>query len=323
MSLWRLASAALLYGLPGRALEMRLWQPSIDIEAYLDAWSDEDGRMFKVVMYGPSLKAPSGLAKISRAAGPLKAQQFDCNLDYLLLFTLGKTGTTTFSKSIEKLCGFAAPWTPQKQKDYPRGIKPQLNWEVAQDFLNQVPFGSRVWVCTFVRNPFERLMSAFFQVHGSEIESEAMAEQKYRAVIRNRGHCCDGLVFFDRFATVTGLSLKTLAQSFNRTSNISFFEQDFNNRRMYTLLLREEDIETWPKALSPFFPGFQLETGNEGDNKGYAEVYGEFKKKFKYAQEEVECILTSPTLHLYSPGEIAEMRHRVVSASADVKVTDA
>lgn len=234
----------------------------------------------------------------------------NCTTDHMMLYTLGKTGTSTLHKTIKAVCGWGTPWQDDVNQTYPKGIKPQLNAEVAKDFLSKIRENAKVWVVTLVRNPFERITSAFFQTldarHGTQVTVRQAVQFFHEFIPESLKNETD---FYSSFNDTTGYDL--FSQPFDHKAEHFFFQGEIQNRRQKQLILRLEDIADWPKILLPYLGKLEIINKNEADSKWYDNLYREFKSAFKFTKQEVAQIRKSQTFKFYTEAEIATMLNKI------------
>eukprot|EP00746_Dinoflagellata_sp_MGD_P158336 gnl/MRDRNA2_/MRDRNA2_86443_c0_seq1.p1 gnl/MRDRNA2_/MRDRNA2_86443_c0~~gnl/MRDRNA2_/MRDRNA2_86443_c0_seq1.p1 ORF type:complete len:308 (+),score=48.16 gnl/MRDRNA2_/MRDRNA2_86443_c0_seq1:109-1032(+) len=240
-----------------------------------------------------------------------KTEKDHCKTDHFLIYSLGKSGTSTMQKTLGDYCGYEFPYLPNKKEEYPQGMKNQLHHDVAADYLGKVPSGSTVWFITTVRNPFRRQISAFFQQFTNPEQCAKLKHMSISDLIekkhKNTVAYNNGVerTFFQKFVETTSTDLT--AMEFDFSKKRIFAEKKVDGKTFKFILLRVEDSESWSEILDEFFPGMEVSIGNQASKKCYAEEYKAFKQKFKYTQKEIDIIKASPELHFYNAAEQNQM----------------
>lgn len=249
---------------------------------------------------------------------------FDCKRDYLLMYTIGKTGSSTFQASFGKLCG-RYPRYLNSSKDENRKfesakeVKTQTHGDqVAKDFLEKVPPWSNVWIVTIVRDPFPRMLSHFFQTMHTRLsrnraehiemqELDSIFHSWFRAGVNQQGPQSDYFTFWQRFSQTTGIDI--LSKPFDFATKKLFISEQIEKRYQHTLVLRLEDADEWPTILAPHFAGFKLIADNVAEDKWYSDLYEQFKQQFVWTQSEFDELSSAKEMHFYSGDEIRQMKN--------------
>lgn len=247
---------------------------------------------------------------------------FNCERDYLLVYTLGKTGSTTFEDSFFKLCGdhHRIKWVnkPQDEPLHPnaKAIKTQImGAQVAKDFLEKIPPRSNVWILTFVRDPFARMQSAFFQImwkkigedNAENMKLQELSSKFHKYVAGNMKAHTPYTTFWSSFSQTIGVDI--LSKSFDFDAKKIFISEPINQRNQRTLLLRLEDVDQWSTILAPHFGGFELVVGNDSTEKWYRDLYEQFKSQFVWNRAEIDQLSTVKELQFYTQDEIQKFKH--------------
>lgn len=241
-----------------------------------------------------------------------KFTPLNCTTDRVMLYTLGKTGTSTLHKTIKAVCGWGTPYQESTNKSYHKGLKPQTNAEVARDFLSKIPENGKVWIVTLVRNPFQRIPSAFFQTlaveHGYNVTVQQAVKLFHEYLPTALNVEKD---FFYTYDNVTGVDPFSQENPFEHEAKHMYVQKDGEKRRTKLLVLRMEDIDYWPRILVPYLGHLTLVSKNEASSKWYDDLYQQFQRVFKYTPEEVALIKQLPELKFYTPAEISKMLHDI------------
>jgi hypothetical protein len=242
---------------------------------------------------------------------------FNCETDHVLMYTLGKTGSTSLQKSVQDYCNWADedfPYIETMKTEYPRAMKVHRMHDVAADYLSKLPPSSTVWIITLVRNPFDRIFSAYFQSHWCEYVSRNstlvhgdLTATKSRATEDLHAMLSHGQNDYFRFwENTTGIPMRK--SEFDQTKKHIFLHKVQKSLTVNAILLRAEDIDDWGSILAPYMPGMRMETRNEADEKIYADFYHQIKQSFIFSDEEIKDIMNNaPELQFYSPEEKAAM----------------
>lgn len=233
-----------------------------------------------------------------------EADQFTCD-DHLMLYALPKTGTTSFAASIRELCGWFVPYQGQPLDVYPWAIKPHVKHDVAEDYLRKLPDSSTVWVVSLVRNPFHRLLSDFYQLYWCRYGDDTTAAiQDFHQWLPYRFKK-EVEHFFTAIKNTTGLDL--LAHKMDTSQHMLITEGAFEGKSLKAVVLREEEINDWPRVLSPYMPGFKLVDANIASDGIYYNPYEKFASEMSFTQGEVDMVLQSEEFLFYSKSEIDDM----------------
>ena len=81
--------------------------------------------------------------------------------DSFMVFSLPKTGTSSLQYSLGRMLD--PPCSPNMDGEHSKRAVKCHSDVCARDFLLRHPKGSRTWIFSSVRSPFDQRMSAFFQ----------------------------------------------------------------------------------------------------------------------------------------------------------------
>lgn len=242
------------------------------------------------------------------------APVFDPANDRILIFTQGKTGSSTLQTSFGKIMQPAnwLPYCSELQVDYPPHMKTH-SAVVAADFLQNVPDGTTVWILNPVRHIYTRAISEYFQSVSHMCDdgkdekcSEALTATEFVNAFDH--HHTQGSNWLTKsFKDAIGVDL--LQPKFNQRQGKLFLESSLANRKIYTVVLRLEDANRWQSILQRMFPGFRTINQNVGGERWYAEIYAQFKAAFRYTQHDLSVMnRVDDSTHFYSKEEQALFR---------------
>jgi hypothetical protein len=168
---------------------------------------------------------------------------------------------------------------------------------------------------TGVRNPIDRNISAFFERYehytGEKFaESQLSVDELIRIFHEQFEHDRPLNWFDDELKTYLGVDV--YEHPFPHEQGFQVIEA--NSKRVLILKLESPD-ESKEQALSAFLGmPLKLKRDNIGENKAYAGVYTEFKKRIILSQDYLNHMLDSRyTRHFYTPQEIASSREKWLS----------
>lgn len=219
---------------------------------------------------------------------------FDCARP-LLIYSQGKTGTTTMDESFGQYCNksvalLRAPPT----SEWPRAVRCNGFLPVCRGFLDRYA-DEQMTVVTMVRNPWEKLISLYFQVvvrhyfeTGSDKASLSYTEKEFSEYIYQTSRR-PGTFFYDDWQNKLNMSFSRI--KLNNDGHFQHFWKTHNGGRVYNIiLLRVEDGDSWETTLQEQLPNWKLITMYEAASKDYASLYDEFKKDFVWTQAEVDMV---------------------------------
>jgi hypothetical protein len=266
---------------------------------------------------------PDETSKVYSSLSKQRPPRFNCSSDFLLVFSRGKTGSSSLDKSFSALCSSSwkqpMDWWGYENATYPSAIKVDANADVAQDFLSKVPGKSTVWIFTMVRNPFARAPSMYYQSpnHGDFLSNQGNLDidvhiEDFRKWLWQPDVSSGYGPFykeeessFEAFANVTGVHVDP--NEFNRDEHHLFTSTMLGDIVLNIVLLRLEDSDHWEHALSKYMPGFSLKNDNIGDSGIVETMYKKFEERFIYSDAEKSEMLKSDALPFYSKAEIDQM----------------
>lgn len=249
--------------------------------------------------------------------------QFDPDADAILVYSKGKTGTTTLQTSLGRLLRPPCSVSGDVSQAV-RGLKTHYQpW--AQQFLERRPQGSRTWVITSFRNSFTRYPSAFFQEylgdHGScdvkdfdNVSVEQLLREFHVWLPREpdmwwRSH----YGFLGMNMTDVAAALVGRHQALLHVSNLTW-----NGRHLEIIFLMLEKAFLWEKALRSLFPGLDLTKANTADQKPwYESKYKDFMKQLIYSDDEMHTIGQEDVMQYLYAGDAEAMNQGRANDIAD------
>jgi hypothetical protein len=216
------------------------------------------------------------------------------------------------------------PFVSTLRPKYPRAAKIHGPQKVAKAFIDGQPITRRIWIFLLVRNPFDFMMSAFFQNYDRRIaEAKLPAGHHYNLsqlmplfsndVARMSEHT--GITRYLQFVlgltnlTQTPLDMtKTVVPPFLNGSRHAWFL----SQRFRTIFLRLEDSLHWPSIIyyrTGLFANVSAHPQNVGLEKWYSSMYSQFKAAYIYPEDVVSRVLAmdQDLQLLYSEAERAQI----------------
>lgn len=239
----------------------------------------------------------------------------DSSDDPVLVYTLGKTGSTSVIQTIVatgRSVFQVHRLDPADVDDREREIRryrphqtPHHLW-AAQHFRTRLPTPERPWsIVTLTRDPLAQNVSSFFQ-----------------GALR-RGYVHDQVErMLDAYLTLHNRErvLEWFDTEFRRHLGIDMYDHPFtpgeplflDMPHIRLLVMRSEDLnQIGPGALSKFTgqPISHMEHANVGARKGYADAYRRFRSEAELPAELIERMYESRyARHFYTPEEIDKFR---------------
>lgn len=241
-------------------------------------------------------------------------EQFDPSKDFALIYTNGKVGSTSIWQAFGKLAGKA-------ERDYAGTTKPSYKRilkthrpEVAADFINKAPSHANIWVMTSVRQPYTRLISAFFErvENGHLLSKERVLNmtmpELHQAFL-------DQLPapsrWFDDFDSVTGMNFTKYPFPEN-DGKLVVSSKAFSEKNVKVVLLRLEDVQQWDQIMSQHVVGWQTPHGQNPDDTWFADTYKEFLQTFTYSKDVAKKYAIDDNMHFYTDIEQAAFLQHAV-----------
>lgn len=164
-------------------------------------------------------------------------------------------------------------------------------------------------VINVTRNLFDRNISALFQCINSK------PRKKDYIIPYNGKHIREGCLLYTEKRNINELTTffrnininkllkiryKNWYSYFNEQLNVNIFSDDFDFKKKYaiyetpnitTIILRFEDIKEWNNIFGNIFTdNINIKTLNLTNNKPIYNLYNDFKKNYKYSNEEINLI---------------------------------
>lgn len=227
------------------------------------------------------------------------------NVRFLLIYQYGKVASSSLEISLgAKLQPpHRVPYTAEVKASYGNSAKVHSK-EVAEAFLNSVPEGSEVVVITQTRNRLFQKVSAFFQNLDKYVPREEALKMPMADLRARFDAGCGSGWFTTNFMPVTGVDLLQHA-TFMREGGV--LEHKVGTKRLKIVLLRFEDMESWPRILEPVFGNITLVKTNIGRKKWYAPIYKEFMNTLNFSRYEIDCNCHHETVRFYADDELCTM----------------
>jgi len=206
---------------------------------------------------------------------------FDADADHVLLYTLGKTASTSLEFALGPWVGMRRlPWITTQATAFPRGAKIHRP-QVAKAFVSQLPPTGKVWLFVTVRNPFDRAISQFFEGYAkfmnvTNSSGPAKQHDHLSRFSRLAPFLAEGIV--DTIPSVIGANV-TIPPLSPVTKDAWLV-----HGRVRVLILRSEDAKLWPSIVYRRTGRSLGELGkyNIGMNKWYATLYHNFKGRYTF-----------------------------------------
>jgi Putative capsular polysaccharide synthesis protein len=242
----------------------------------------------------------------------------------VVVFSMGKTGSTAISRAVQDATGRPALQVFRLVPD--RLAQAEARYRVNQphgpfrgahhlwesEHLLRHPPGERApWtVITTVREPVAQAVSAFF--HGSErrdlLRDAPPVESLLDALISEQW-VREPLRWFER-EFEPALGIDALAEPFDVAAGYSVIETP----AVRVLLLRQENFDAAPEALGRFLGldrPVPVPARNEAVTKGYGGRYGEFLASVRMPDALLDKAYRSHySTHFYAESELARFRQR-------------
>lgn len=292
--------------------------------------SSPDDRARRARSWLSRAKEPARIARrrsvvVDRAATVVEHAVVLWRRDPILIFSIGKVGTTALSASIEQATGrpvvkahglTRSGLRERLERELLITKRPRGLWENAWLRRDLVLRPRRPWqVISGIRDPIALAASAHFynvRVRSSSdggagrATDMSMADhaREVEAIARRLTHDEDW--FRDEMEPVTGIDV--YAEPFPHEAGYARFRRG----RFDVLLLRQEDLRAVaPEALAEFFGlprPVEILTRNHGDGD---QTYSEFLSHWRFSQEFVDSIYATPVVrHFYSDTERQAMKER-------------
>jgi len=258
-------------------------------------------------LYAVKMSSPGGQALVSNVSTndfavnvsllrSMHAPVFDPVNDSILIYSLGKTSTTSIFTSFDKLYGeyglkFWGPKGPVPEQ-YSRAAKTDSRHDIPKDFLQKTPANKTIWVITVARSPCTRWWSMFFYCRNPKLYDDVMEywpdvvagwmvylEFQYtivrdfvqRAIGKSRLNdpmhavpfphnmgwiAQEEAEFWPEFADFSGVNL--LDHDFRPELGHIFLRSHAKGRQLNILALPWKNLKQWNDILQVYFPGFEM-----------------------------------------------------------------
>lgn len=258
-----------------------------------------------------------GMAMNIRGGGDELPKPFDPHTDGILVYSEGKTGTTSLQTSAGAMmippCYVGGDRLAAKRlaAHIPTKAVKCHGPDCPMPFLQNRPEGSRTWIITSNRNPFAMYPSTLFQGVGhwakEQIESVTMDYLLDQFHVKAT-HPLHGVPHHPaqwyKVHYYDTIGLNVTAQPFDHKKKLQHMTHTWNNRHFEILIVRLEDSHDWEGLLKPYFPKMHLLKSNEASDKYYEQKYKEFLSVVQYTDKEIDTISQSESLnHFYTKQE--------------------
>jgi len=231
----------------------------------------------------------------------------------VMVFQMGKVGSTSIYKSLRRQYKGAVSHA-HGDIDNPEFWNSYMMYVQANN-------GGRLKIISSIRDPVSRNVSAFFHnVSGSgntQDRSNLSIEELLNGFLDNPEQRGKREVFLDHQQP-----LRWFDDNILRYFDIDVYEKRFSEHGItlycsgnVELLVMRHDIcdQQKEQAIREYLdlPNFRLKNTNIGEQKDYADLYHEFKKKAVIPDSYLDDMCASKYFkHFYSTKEIAEIRHK-------------
>ena len=242
----------------------------------------------------------------------------------VILYTMGKVGTQSIEKSLNKIYGqeimithsmerFKYPWLkPEINKKVPTGMAVDYFRQGTENFEQKKASGEKIKVISVVREPIARNMSAMFFMlpvllgASSDVPNVKKSENAISEYFEE--------MFYSMIDE--DFVLNWYDNEIKKHLEIDIFEYDFDKEKGYLiaekdnislLLMRLDKLSGLTDVIGNFIEkdDFELLSHNVSDDFWYNDIYKEFKSKFKPAKEYIDKMYNSKFMkYFYSEEEI-------------------
>lgn len=236
-----------------------------------------------------------------------------------LVYTMAKVGSTSYYKVLKKY-----PWSPvfhihslnlSEEHQYNQALKTKGlypdSWSNTNSILRHLRQGKKTKVITAIRNPFQRNISAFFEVleYYTDRRGEQMSTQELTQIFLEKLPHDYPLDWFDK--------------EINNYLGINVYQYPFDTSKKYQrinkgpislLLLRTDTPDTVKVAQITDFSKKSIDAfskQNIATDKYYAQAYERFKRTVRLPHTYIQKLTEhSFTRHFFHLKEIVAMRNR-------------
>jgi hypothetical protein len=221
------------------------------------------------------------------------------------LYQMGKVGSIAIRDAIENAGGESCPhlhWADQYHSQYP---KLGIHYSRVLNHKRKTP----VSVIVGVRDPFERIVSGYFQeAETLKLDQNIESSDSAMSTLANR-FCSDASVICNWFHHNFYCGLNVLDHRFDPERGYAVIE----HLDMRVFLYRQDAIHKLDEPIAKFLgiPNLSIKKKNTGNKKFYADIYKDISRKFK-APQEAAVALTKSSLctHFYTAQERERMLNR-------------
>jgi hypothetical protein len=241
--------------------------------------------------------------------------------DPLLIFQMGKVGSSTISKSLkehnsDRVMYHAHDLTDNiidlmessYRQNWSQSLNPAHLWQsqYIRKVIKKYPNRWNWDIITLVRDPVARNISGFFQTLFLAYDQDKRKGDELSDLFLSEFDHETPLVWFDReMKGVFGIDV--FGSSFSSSTGYKIYEGE----GCRLLLIRLEDLDSCaPKAIEDFLgiENFKIMKSNVGTQKAYSQQYHEFLKHIKLPAAYIDRMYNSKyAQHFYSEHEIENM----------------
>lgn len=238
----------------------------------------------------------------------------------VIVYTMGKVGSSSVDASIKRhfLHYHVHTFRPERieRQRQKQDLLYLRQWEQIRRYI--VEANHPALYITGVRNPIDRNISAFFERYehytGENFAQSKLSVDELIRIFHEQFEHERPLRWFDD-ELKTYLGVDVYEHPFPQEQGYHVIQA--NGKQILILKLESPD-STKEKALSEFLGmPLSLKRDNIGENKAYAEIYAEFKKRIVLSEAYINQMLDSRyTRHFYTAEEIARSREKWLSRLA-------
>lgn len=231
----------------------------------------------------------------------------------ILVWTMGKVGTTTVSRALAR-AGVQALHMHSVHTEVhnrvvarSRGVPPHVKASLrALELLKKET--EPVRIISMIRDPIARNISAFFEnVHAFGMQYDSAAGELIKTFKEQYPHQVP-LRWFDR-ELKDGIGFDVFGQAFDRDARVS----RYSTGRFEILVARiDADLSVLQPEISDFVgASLELVPENTAESKGYRMAYSKFKSRLSLSKDYVETMYSSTfARHFWTSVELAAMSLR-------------
>ncbi|MCF6263982.1 MAG: hypothetical protein L3J24_10405 [Xanthomonadales bacterium] len=240
------------------------------------------------------------------------------NKKIVLVYQMGKVGSTTYTSSLEKLQSLEVFHIHRlKHQSNQSMIKyllslghadlalKEFRWQVISQYINQ--HKPQLYIISAMRNPIARNMSAFFQNKSlGNLKNERDIELLIEGYLSKYNHDLPITWFDEQFNDALGINI--LDYPFNKQKGWVTFRQ--HNIHCLLMTAEAKDSEK-ASAINAFLDTSlsRLLRKNSGESKDYAFLYKSFKGKINLPASYINAQLNNKVVrHFYTHNQIQEFK---------------